>query len=75
MDPAQFTSESLLASTFRDDYGLEREKLDSLYGKAKRHQWNAELDVEWARFEPDAYVLDPQADFLDERLVHPTDVG
>ncbi|HKJ24532.1 MAG TPA: ferritin-like domain-containing protein [Myxococcota bacterium] len=68
MDPSQFTSESLLASTFRDDYALEHEKLESLYSKAKRHQWNAELDVDWGRFEPDAFVLDPEADFL-SRLV------
>lgn len=63
-DPTSFTSESLLASTFRDDYGLEREKLESLYGKAKRHQWNAETDVDWSRFEPGADVLDRRADFL-----------
>ena len=64
MDPSQFTSEALLASTFRDDYGLERERLEALYSKSKRHQWNAELDVEWSRFEPDADCLDRQADFL-----------
>jgi hypothetical protein len=64
MDAAWFTSESLLASTFRDEYGLEREKLESLYSKSKRHQWNAELDVDWSRFEPELDVLDRKADFL-----------
>ena len=64
MDPTQFSSESLLASTFRDDYALESEKLEALYSKSKRHQWNAELDVDWDRFEPDVDVLDRNADFL-----------
>ncbi len=64
MDPSQFTTDALVASTFRDDYGLEHEKLESLYSKSKRHQWNAELDVDWNDFEPSAYILDPKADFL-----------
>jgi len=64
MPPFEFQSEALLASTFRDDYGLEREKLESLYSKSKRHQWNAELDVDWGRFEPDVDLLDRKADFL-----------
>jgi hypothetical protein len=64
MDPAQFTTDALVASTFRDDYGLAHEKLESLYSKSKRHQWNAELDVDWSRFEPQASLLDPRADFL-----------
>ncbi len=64
MDPAQFSTDALLSSTFRDDYGLEREKLESLYSKSKRHQWNAELDVEWDRFEPDVDILDRRSDLL-----------
>ena len=64
MDRTEFTSEALLESAFRDDYGLEHEKLESLYSKSKRHQWNAELDVDWARFEPDVDILDRDADFL-----------
>ena len=30
---------------------LEAEKLESLYSKSKRHQWNAELDVDWGDFD------------------------
>jgi hypothetical protein len=64
MDPSQFTTEALVSSTFRDDYGLERDKLESLYSKSKRNQWNAELDVDWARFEPEVDLLERRADFL-----------
>jgi hypothetical protein len=64
MDPQQFTTDALVHSVFRDDYGLEASKLESLYSKSKRHQWNAELDVDWSRFAPDARILDPQRDIL-----------
>lgn len=64
MDLSQWKSEALLASTFRDDYTLEHAKLENLYSKSKRHQWNAELDVDWDRFEPDVDVLDRKADLL-----------
>lgn len=64
MDPAQFSTEALVKSVFRDDYGLEASKLESLYSKSKRHQWNAELDVDWGRFAADARILDPRRDIL-----------
>ena len=59
MDPSEFQSEALIRSTFRDDYGLEPAKLEALYSKAKRHQWNAEADVDWAAFDPECDILDP----------------
>ena len=49
---------------FRDHYTLEKEKLESLYSKSKRHQWNAEVDVDWNRFEPDVDILERSSDFL-----------
>jgi hypothetical protein len=64
MDPAQFTADALMHSVFRDDYGLEAGKLESLYSKSKRNQWNAELDVDWSQFAPDARILDPRRDIL-----------
>jgi hypothetical protein len=60
----RFTTDALVQSVFRDDYGLDREKLESLYSKSKRHQWNAESDVDWTAFDPEAHVLDPHYDFL-----------
>lgn len=64
MDPQQFSTDALVASTFRDEYGIGHKKLGTLYSKSKRHQWNAELDVDWTRFEPDADVLDRRSDLL-----------
>lgn len=64
MDLSRFQTDSLVASVFRDHYALDAEKLESLYSKSKRHQWNAELDVDWARFVPDADILDRRSDFL-----------
>ena len=64
MEPTHFSQESLLASVFRDQYALEKEKLESLYSKSKRHQWNAEVDVDWNRFEPDVDILERSSDFL-----------
>jgi len=64
MDPQQFSADALVRSVFRDDYGLEASKLEALYSKSKRHQWNAELDVDWRAFAPDARILDPQRDIL-----------
>jgi hypothetical protein len=60
----RFETEAPIRSVFRDAYALEGERLESLYGKSKRHQWNAELDVDWRRFEPDADVIDRRSDFL-----------
>ncbi len=60
----QFTADALVKSVFRDDYGLEPGKLESLYSKSKRNQWNAELDVDWSDFAPDARILDPRRDIL-----------
>ncbi len=64
MDPYQFRTEALLQSVFRDDYRLEAARLEALYSKSKRHQWNAELDVDWKRFEPDVPILARDFDFL-----------
>ena len=64
MNPQQFSADGMLHSVFRDDYGREAGKLDSLYSKSKRHQWNAELDVAWDEFAPDARILDPKRDIL-----------
>ncbi len=64
MDLSQFTTDALVQSVFRDNYELEAEKIESLYSKSKRHQWNAELDVDWGRFEPDVDVFDRRSDFL-----------
>jgi hypothetical protein len=64
MDLSQFTTDALVPSVFRDHYALDAEKIESLYSKSKRHQWNAELDVDWGRFEPDVDVFDRRTDFL-----------
>ena len=64
MDLSKFSTDSLIASVFRDSYTLDSEKLESLYSKSKRHQWNAEVDVDWNRFEPDCDILDRESDFL-----------
>lgn len=64
MDPARFSVDALVQSVFRDDYGLDPGRLEALYSKSKRHQWNAESDVDWTRYEPEAEVLDPARDLL-----------
>lgn len=60
----RFEVDASLASVFQDRYELEAKRLESLYSKSKRHQWNAELDVDWSRFEPEADLLDRKADLL-----------
>jgi len=60
----RFDTDMLVRSVFRDDYGLESSKLEALYSKSKRHQWNAELDVDWKEFAPEAQILDPKRDIL-----------
>lgn len=64
MDPSHFDTDALVRSVFQDDYGLETSKLEALYSKSKRHQWNAELDVDWKEFAPDVQILDPKRDIL-----------
>jgi hypothetical protein len=64
MHPDRFDTDALVRSVFHDDYGLEASKLEALYSKSKRHQWNAELDVPWQEFAPDAQILDPKRDIL-----------
>ena len=64
MESRRFDTDALVRSAFHDDYGLEASKLEALYSKAKRHQWNAELDVEWKEFVPDVQILDPKRDIL-----------
>jgi hypothetical protein len=62
MDLSRFTADALVPSVFRDEYRLG--DLESLYSKSKRHQWNAELDVDWKVFEPGVDVIDRRSDFL-----------
>ena len=64
MDLSRFSTDALVPSVFRDAYDLEADKLEALYSKSKRHQWNAEVDVDWSRFEPESDVLDRTSDFL-----------
>ncbi|HVP29908.1 MAG TPA: ferritin-like domain-containing protein [Myxococcota bacterium] len=64
MELDRFSTDALVQSVFRDDYGLDPGKLEALYSKSKRHQWNAELDVDWQDFDPSARVLDPKRDVL-----------
>ena len=60
----RFHTDARMQSVFRDHYGLDAEKLESLYSKSKRHQWNAELDVDWDGFDPAGGILDRDRDFL-----------
>lgn len=64
MDLSQFSADAQITSVFRDSYSLDAEKLESLYSKSKRQQWNAELDVDWSRFDSEQDVLDRESDFL-----------
>jgi hypothetical protein len=63
-DLERFQTDALLQSVFRDHYDLDAEKLESLYSKSKRHQWNAELDVDWKGFDCESEILDRRRDFL-----------
>jgi len=63
-DAERFQTDALMQSVFRDHYALGAEKLESLYGKSKRHQWNAELDVDWNAYDPESDVLERSRDFL-----------
>lgn len=63
-EPSRFHTDALMQSVFRDHYALDAEKLESLYSKSKRHQWNAELDVAWDEYDPASDVLDRSRDFL-----------
>jgi hypothetical protein len=64
VDLSRFKADALVSSVFRDAYELDARKLESLYSKSKRHQWNAETDVDWSRFVAGADVLDRESDFL-----------
>jgi len=64
MDHTRFDTDALVRSVFHDNYELETSKLEALYSKSKRHQWNAELDVAWPEFDPHAQILDPKRDIL-----------
>lgn len=64
MDLSRFSTHASVPSEFRDFYELEGEKLESLYSKSKRHQWNAETDVCWDDFDPSADILDRESEFL-----------
>jgi hypothetical protein len=63
-DAERFQTDALMQSVFRDHYALDAEKLESLYSKSKRHQWNAELDVDWDAYDPACDVLERSRDFL-----------
>ncbi len=63
-DLSRFHTDALMQSVFRDHYALDAEKLESLYSKSKRHQWNAELDVAWDDYDGASDVLDRSRDFL-----------
>jgi len=63
-DADRFHTDALMQSVFRDHYALDAERLESLYSKSKRHQWNAELDVAWDEFDPTCDLLDRRRDFL-----------
>jgi hypothetical protein len=41
-------------------YAIEHEKLDELYKKAKRDQWNADVEIDWSQ------PVDPAGKILDE---------
>jgi hypothetical protein len=41
-------------------YAIEHEKLDDLYKKAKRDQWNADVEIDWSQ------PVDPGGKILDE---------
>lgn len=60
----ELRSEARLAAVLRDDYGLDAAHLERLYSKAKRHQWNAEADVDWGLFESGVPIIDPERDLL-----------
>jgi hypothetical protein len=63
-DAARFHTDALMQSVFRDHYTLDAARLESLYSKSKRHQWNAELDVDWDAYDPSCDVLERSRDFL-----------
>jgi hypothetical protein len=64
MDLSKFSVNAVVPSEFRDLYTLETEKLEALYSKSKRHQWNAETDVDWTEFDPTVDIRDRSGDFL-----------
>lgn len=64
MDLSKFSVHAVVPSEFRDLYELEGDKLEALYSKSKRHQWNAETDVEWKEFDPTADIRDRSTDFM-----------
>jgi hypothetical protein len=50
---------SPLVATWDWSYGVEKTKLDELYAKAKRDQWNAEVAIDWSTpVDPGGKILD-----------------
>src|SRR5258706_9788945 len=42
-------------------YAIEQERLDELYKKAKRDQWNADVEIDWSlAVDPAGKILDPE---------------
>jgi para-aminobenzoate N-oxygenase AurF len=43
------------------DYLIEHKRLEDLYAKAKREQWNADVEIDWARpVDPGGKILDSE---------------
>ena len=64
MDLSKFSVAAAVPSEFRDRYVFEGDKLESLYTKSKRHQWDAEVDVDWKEFDPTMDIRDRSTDFM-----------
>ena len=57
----QETMQSPLELIWDWSYEIEQTKLEDLYRKAKREQWNADVDVDWSRtVDPGGRILDPE---------------
>src|SRR6266550_2220797 len=42
-------------------YEVEQQKLQGLYEKAKRDQWNADVEIDWSQpVDPAGKILDPE---------------
>jgi hypothetical protein len=52
--------QSSLELTWDWSYEIDQMKLEDLYKKAKREQWNADVDIDWSRqVDPGGKILDP----------------
>ena len=63
--PKQESMESPLELIWDWSYEIEQTKLEDLYRKAKREQWNADVDVDWSKpVDPGGRILDPERSAL-----------